>query len=68
MNIVPLIVGSIFFTFGAGICASFIHFRLEGNKVKGRVKAIEKFVSKTKTSNWNGKTFPVISKTKESAC
>jgi hypothetical protein len=55
MNIVPLIVGSIFFTFGAGICARFIHFRLEGNKVKGRVKAIEKFVSKTKTSN-NGQS------------
>ncbi len=48
MSLLPLIVGSVFFAFGAFQILDFLRFRNKGIKIKGRVKAIEKYVSKTR--------------------
>ncbi|PCI96862.1 MAG: hypothetical protein COB14_09660 [Alphaproteobacteria bacterium] len=45
MNIIPLIVGCIFFTVGFNIISNFMRFKSQGIKIKGRVKAIEKYTS-----------------------
>jgi|GEM_PF-5349011 len=51
MSLVPLIVGSIFIAVGINIVLGFIRFKIEATQVVGRVKAIEKFRSITRTSN-----------------
>ena len=48
MDNIPLIVGAIFFALGINIIIGFYRFRMNGMKVKGRVRAIEKYISVTK--------------------
>lgn len=48
MDNIPLIVGAIFFALGINIIIGFYRFKMNGMKVKGRVKAIEKYISVTK--------------------
>jgi len=45
---IPLIVGAIFFALGINIIIGFYRFKMNGMKVKGRVRAIEKYISVTK--------------------
>lgn len=50
MNIIPLIVGSIFFAVGINTILRYLHFKQQGKKIKGRVRAIEKYISTTTTN------------------
>lgn len=49
MTLVPLIVGSIFLAVGINIICGFYKARTTGTKVTGRVKAIEKYISRTRS-------------------
>ncbi|PCJ99120.1 MAG: hypothetical protein COA45_06675 [Zetaproteobacteria bacterium] len=51
MSIIPLIVGCVFFAFGFNIILNFMRFRNQGIKIKGNVKAIEKYTSITGTGS-----------------
>lgn len=49
-SFIPLIVGGIFFALGANYVLHFLRFRRNARPVRGRVTAIEKYVSTTRTS------------------
>ena len=51
MSIIPLIVGCVFFAVGFNFSLNFMRFRRLGTKIKGRVKAIEKYTSVTGTGS-----------------
>ena len=56
MNILPLIVGSIFFAVGINIILGFYSFKRRGQKIKSYVKAIEKYTSITTTDGHRTKS------------
>ncbi|MGH1378431.1 MAG: DUF3592 domain-containing protein [Alphaproteobacteria bacterium] len=51
MSIIPLIAGSGFLTFGTNYLISYLKLKAHGQKIAGKVKAIEKYTSTTGTGS-----------------